>query len=153
MLSLLEIPTQHGTTGCEAAHTDFFEYANGADVIFKALGRDDVDAWRVEGPANELSRHLGGVAVASIRGDDIVADLDHPRLVWLAMKAHAADGDLVGLVNNNPIPGAAGWFPLHHLYKEGQCLRHIGTGPGVGHRGFQHLRQHGPFFKGSALEL
>src|SRR6266446_7514079 len=105
---------------CEATHPDFLEDSDGAKIVIQALGGDHLNIRGTKSPLDDTTRHLGGIALPFIGGNDIVADLHHACRVRRAVEPDAADSDLLSFMENNAIPDKTCRVLLHGLDKKGK---------------------------------
>jgi hypothetical protein len=111
--------------GWETTHANFFEDLDGAEIVITVFRSDYLNTGRLKSPLDHPARHLGGVALPFIGGNDIVANLHPAGLVRRAMEPDAANSYLVSFVENTAIPDLTQRVLLHGLDKMGErfCQR------------------------------
>src|SRR5713226_2038533 len=148
----LEFPLERMAFCGEAAHPDFFEDPDGADVVITALRSDHLDTRRLKSPVDHPTRHLGGIALPFIGRNDIVANLHPACHVRRAVEPDATDRYLVSLMENNAIPDQTQRILLHGLDKQGERFQQVDFWPDIRNRDPEHLSQSGSLRERDLLE-
>src|SRR5579863_6626870 len=139
--------------GWETTHPDFFEDSDGAEIIIQALGSNHLDTGYLKSPVDHPTRHLGGISLPFIGGNDIVANLHPACLVRRAVEADATDRYLVSLMENNAVPDQTQRVLLHGRDKKGERFQQVGSAPGIRNRYPEQLRQSGSLSERGLLEF
>jgi hypothetical protein len=96
----VQLEAQRPTRGVHTFHPQLLQDLERGDVVVEALGGDPAYAGTGERPVDQGTRRLGREPLPTIRRDDVLADLDRPRLVGWTVKPGFPDEGLVRRVDD-----------------------------------------------------